>query len=101
MLRRVVIAFNIVTFTNHTTHQIQVTLFLTTLMLIYQGWVKPFEFKKRNFQELINEVLILLNAYFLIMYSDFVPDPEVRYLMGWVNIGMLIIMMGFNVFIMG
>jgi len=75
MARRVVIAFNIVAFTNRSYFQTQITLLLTSFVIIYQGWVDPFSTKGRNTHELINEVLILFNAYFLIVFSDFVPDP--------------------------
>lgn len=75
MARRVVIAFNIVALTNRGYFQTQITLLLTSFVIIYQGWVRPFNSKKRNRHEVINEVLILLNAYFLIVFSEFVPDP--------------------------
>ena len=40
--------------------------------------------------EVANEVFILQNTYFIIMYSDLVLDAGARYTMGWVNLGMLI-----------
>ena len=66
-------------------------------MIIYQGWVSPFSTKSRNLNEFVNEVLILINAYFLIVYSDFVVDPQVRYDMGWVNVIFLASLLAYNV----
>ena len=40
--------------------------------------------------EFANELCILLNTYFMIVYSDFVRDPEARYEMGWYNLGIMI-----------
>ena len=68
-------------------------------MIIYQGWVKPFKLPLQNRQEMTNEVLILLNTYFLFLYSDFVGKPEVRYQMGWVNVGFLGSMVAINLLI--
>ena len=46
---------------------------------------------------MINETLVLLNSYFLFLFSDFVVNPEDRYLMGWVNIVLLGLMVATNI----
>ena len=45
---------------------------------------------------MFNEVLIILNCYFLFIFSEFMPDASVRYLMGWFNIGLLAAMVMLN-----
>ena len=59
-------------------------------MLYYNGDVWPFERKINNRMELANELCILLNTYFMIVYSDFVRSPEARYEMGWYNLVIMI-----------
>ena len=97
MLRRVAVAFIIVSLSMFNFFQIQLTVLMTSFFIIYQGWVKPFKGKKRNKLEFTNETLILINTYFLFMYSDFVYSPDVRYQMGWVNLTFLGLMLLINV----
>ena len=54
------------------------------------GLVWPFDRRINNKLELANELCILLNTYFMIVYSDFVSSSEARYKMGWVNLAMMI-----------
>ena len=70
--------------------------FTESLIIMYQGMVRPYDLKMQNRLEMFNEVMIMLNCYFLFLFSEFLPDPEVRYQMGWVNIGMLSIMILVN-----
>ena len=65
-------------------------------MLIYQGWFRPYSLPEYNNREIGNEILIQLNSYFLFIYVDFMPDPEVRFRMGWVNIFFIFIMVLYN-----
>ena len=61
--------------------------------------VSPFATPIQNSIELTNETLILINTYFMIIYSDFVPDPYTRSLMGDVNNAILALMILINLFI--
>ena len=58
-------------------------------MLMYTGYVKPFQKPLHNRLEISNETLILFNSYFMIIFSNFVPDVEVRYKMGWYNLAVI------------
>ena len=51
--------------------------------------------------ELINEILVLGNCYFMVMYSEFVPDAYVRYDLGWFNIVLIALMILINVVMIG
>ena len=70
-------------------------------MLIYTGYVKPFERRIHNKLEIANETLILLNSYFMIIFSDFVPDARNRYAMGWCNLGIIFVLVIVNFGIIG
>ena len=51
--------------------------------------------------EVVNETLVLANCYFMVLYSEFVPDVYVRYKLGWFNIALIATMIVINVFIIG
>ena len=99
-MRRLLIAFIIVGLPRLNWLQVQILLNLNIFSIIYQGWYRPYELPKYNEKELLNEVFIQLNIYFLIVYSDFGRVPEAQYTMGWVNIVCLAIMVVFNLLIM-
>ena len=73
---------------------------LNKFMIIFQGWVKPFVRRFRNNMELTNEAIVLVSTYFLCFYSSFVPDPEIRYMLGWYNIWVFIFMILINLTIL-
>ena len=64
--------------------------------MIFTGHVKPFKQKHHNVLAIINESLILINTYFMIIYSDFILDVYVKYSMGWVNLSIIICMVVVN-----
>jgi len=39
--------------------------------------------KSMNYQEIMNASAILFTAYFIMMFTNFVPDPEIRYNLGF------------------
>ena len=47
--------------------------------------------------EIFNEVLVLISFYFMIIYSEFVPDVEARYNVAWVNICLIVGMVAYNI----
>ena len=75
MVRRVAMAFIIVMIAQESYLQIQLLILKTSFVLYYNGNVWPFERRINNRLELTNELCILLNTYFLIIYSDFVSNP--------------------------
>ena len=54
-----------------------------TAMLIYIGFVFPFESEFLNKIEAFNELAALLLCYFIFCFTDWIPEPEMRYLVGW------------------
>ena len=71
-------------------------MFLCICTMIYVGWERPFTSRRDNNLELMNETLILINSYFMFVYSDFVADSNARYDFGWLNIGLVIIIVVAN-----
>jgi hypothetical protein len=46
-------------------------------------YTKPFTNRILNFLEYLNEITILILTYHLIVFTDFVDDPNLRYSIGW------------------
>ena len=64
------------------------------------GWlimVRPMDSRSNNFVYSANEWIVLLNSYFILLFSDFVPEPEQRYFFGKVYLGVLAVSMAFNI----
>ena len=76
-------------------------LYLATGILIFGGWYRPLEDPTSNTIEFINETLVLTNCYFLVLYTEFVPDVYMRYTLGWWNIGLIMLMILVNVITIG
>jgi hypothetical protein len=51
--------------------------------MMYQGQFSPFLERRYNNMELFNESLTLVSSYHLMAFTDWVPDIENRYVMGW------------------
>ena len=69
-------------------------------MSIYITYVKPFETPLLNYMEVFNEVCVLIATYHLFLFTDFVPDPELRYSIGWSIIGVTIVNIIVNMLVM-
>ena len=52
-------------------------------MVIYLGHVWPFNEPIFTHLELLNEVTSVFLLYHALIFTDWVPQPDVRYLMGW------------------
>ena len=55
------------------------------MVIISIGWIQPFKVRTLNRLELFNEVLVQISFYYMIIYSEFVPDANARYKVGWSN----------------
>ena len=50
---------------------------------MYNVLAEPFETRSAEKLEYFNEACLSLITYFLFMYSDFIPDEDLKYLTGW------------------
>jgi len=53
--------------------------------------VKPMENSYYNAAHLINELVFLFFSYYIFLFSDYVTDPYLRYVFGWVFLTVLLI----------
>ena len=96
MFRRIGMAFILVVLPNLNWLQRQMLILKCSCLMFFTGHVKPFKQKHHNVLEIINECLILVNTYFMIIYSGFIPDAHVKYSMGWANLSIIVCMVVVN-----
>ena len=56
----------------------QVLIFTSLLTIVFIGLVKPFETKKLNIIEIINETCILGASYHLLVFTDYVSNDDIQ-----------------------
>ena len=71
------------------------------MIMAFQGQVRPYITPLNNKIDLINETLTLVCTYGLIIFTDFVPNPEARYQCGWVLIGITCGILTLNIAVLG
>jgi len=84
MIRRVIycyIAFY-EPFINYIILQIIILMLMNVLMIIYTG-NKPLNNRFMNRHELCNEFFVCIITMHIILFTDYIPDEEIQYLMGW------------------
>ena len=52
-------------------------------MVIYLGHMWPLETQFATKMEIFNECTIVMLTYGMLMFTDLVPDPEMRFTIGW------------------
>jgi hypothetical protein len=100
MLRRLFIAVIATQFSQNPFFQIQAIVIHCILVLLYTAWVRPFELPVMNYMEIFNEFCVLAAASHLFLFTDFVEDPKMQYIMGWSIIGVSILNMVANIGLM-
>jgi hypothetical protein len=88
VFRRLIYSINIVLFSGSTCTQLFVQFFCCLLMLLFFADVKPMNQPFLNRMELFNEMTLLVCSYFLFAFTDFVPDANTRFMIGWAFIGL-------------
>jgi hypothetical protein len=58
-------------------------VFLSMLTLSFFIRNKPMKYESFNNVEIMNETLILSTSYFMFVFSDWIPDVEIRYNVGF------------------
>ena len=64
---------------------------VSTACIIVVGWYMPYDSLKANRLELFTECVTLGVLYTLIMFTDFVSDPETRYSCGKVFMALMVL----------
>ena len=69
-------------------------------MILFIIEFKPFEENRLNKQEIFNELMVLLSGYIMFLYTEFVPEYETKYLIGWFHVGLILVVLMGNIGIM-
>lgn len=75
---------------------IQALVLSNVFVQIYFGLVRPRDDRKANWLELINEFLMNTSCMHLLFFTEFVPDPEAGYLMGFSMVGVISLLIIIN-----
>ena len=67
--------------------QLMAMTYITTMMMIYLMWNKPFEDNFYNYIEVMNEITAMLLLYVMFSFTDWIPDAGDRYGYAWFFIG--------------
>ena len=58
-------------------------------MIIYFGFVWPFESHTITKLEIFNEIAAVCLCYFMLCFTDWIERARTRYIVGWVFIGII------------
>ena len=83
IFKRMVFVLTCIYLRNHIALQAQTFANTTILTVIYLFHVQPYNEKVMNFLDSMNEVVSIFVIYFILLFTDFVPDAKVRYMLGW------------------
>ena len=90
-VRRLLIGMTIVLSPNNFWMQLAPQMLISTFYIIIVGWVQPFESKLANRLETFTECITLGTLYLLMLFTDFVPESETRYALGFVFIALVLL----------
>ena len=60
-------------------------------------WVLPYDSASANGLDIMNEILSVIILYHVIIFTDWVPDPEVRYFFGKILITVTLSVMSIHI----
>ena len=90
------LSFIVILLTQHTL--IQIFLFWI-VSLIHQRYLlvyTPYESKKLNFIEIFNEIIFFTAINLMILFSDYLRDPYLKYNLGWGFISLIVLQIAVN-----
>ena len=82
-IHRYIISFMEVFLNSFVQFNIFINILLELGVVILYLKYSPMKMKSMNNQEIMNASVILVTAYFIMMFTNFVPDPEIRYNLGF------------------
>lgn len=82
--------------------QLQILIMMNLFCLLYTGLIKPYASNPLNRRELGTEAFILFLSECLVVFTDFCPQEDNKYKIGWLFIGifMLYILLSFGTMVL-
>lgn len=93
--RRFVMIFVIVLLPGQRNVQIVTQLWSTLYIMSHTAYVMPYKEPIQNYQEVLNEITVLISSYHLFCFTEWIYDFERRFELGWSLIGVIL----FNVLV--
>ena len=78
-------------------NKIQILLFMQTIFIIWHGKTEPHKNQFENRLMIVNQAIQMLIFYHLVMFSDFVIEPETKFTMGYSLLICLGILIALNI----
>lgn len=101
MVRRALVGSSIALLGDLYSYQLSILQCSCLGCIIYDWTAMPLQQKVLNFVEIMNEAFILVTVYVMHLFSDFVPDENIRYQFGWYYIYLVFMIFGLNMLIIG
>lgn len=100
LYRRLFFAAVIAFCTKSVVVQVWLSYSASLLMLWYTAAWAPMEAEQYDFLAVFNEMILCISVYILLLYTDYVPEPEMRYMFGEVLLYLLYIDFGVNLLLL-
>jgi hypothetical protein len=62
---------------------------MSIMQIIYLIYFKPLVDKKELYMEIFNEMIVVISSYNTFIYFYLNDEPELKYSLGWVAIGLV------------
>lgn len=98
-IRRFIVAMSTVFLVRQLISQIYLNTYTSLSLLFFYFQVRPMATRQQNKIELLNETFTMFSNYFLILFSDFILELEVRYDIGFKAVGLTIMIIACNIFL--
>ena len=95
-LRRFIMIAILTTLPGWKNAQINSQLFLSMMITIFTVHYLPYDYPIQNKQETVNECTVLFGSYHLFMFTNWISDEDVRYMLGWSIVGFIALNVFFN-----
>eukprot|EP00347_Sterkiella_histriomuscorum_P005898 403354854 len=94
LLRRLIFCLAAVFLEEYPFLQYMIVFAQSLIMILFIVYCKPFVRRIFVYQEIFNEVCILVASYHMIMFSNYVNNEDIQYYAGW----SLVLLVTFNIF---
>ena len=75
-------------------------MYLTLTDVCFKIHLDPYRTKTIGTMEKLNDMMVLVLTYFNFLFTDLIPDPVDRYLIGWCYVSVVAILLTTNLSLM-
>ena len=97
VFRRLLLVLTALVLQNYPAFQVMTFILLSQLSLSYLVFFKPYEDSLTNMNEIFNEVCVMLSAYQLFVFTDYVDSLAIKNQFGFLMIGTILLNFGVNI----